>query len=267
MLYGEAALLFAAAAVVARTGAAGAPPLRAEDVLGALRALEPPDVPAGMPARAPESLLAGLSAPDRLVADRVDPTRATALAEDARAAARWLAALVEPRSAHEIALLRRFRVVTSAFVALAVLSLPAMLLLRPRNVALHKPVTLSANHPQSISPPSGLTDGITSGAYGAETTVSVDPWVQVDLERRYAIDKVKVYNRGDAAFDAGMPMTLQCSEDGVAFATIETRRTSFSQKDPWVAHLSGRPCRYVRVHGARGTYVALSEIEVYGRSR
>jgi hypothetical protein len=260
VLYREAALVFAAAAITARGGAsvpAGAGPA---ELAGHFRDLHLPETSSTDRARA-EAFLEACA----VAATWSEP--ATARAETARSVVSWLASLVEPRTVNEVRFLRRARVSALALAALALLAVPAALLVSPKNVALHKPVTLSANHPQSVSPPSGLTDGVTSGSYGAETTTSDDPWVQVDLEHRYAIDKVKIYNRGDTAFDAGMPMRLQCSEDGHRFVEIETRVASFSQSDPWVARLRGRVCRYVRVHGARGTYVALSELEVFGRRK
>lgn len=270
VLYREAALLFAAAAVAARTSAPPPSGPRAADVLESFRGLDSLDAPAGFRARA-EALLADVAEPDRdlISADRLEPARAAVLAEGARAVVRWLATLVETRTVGELRLLRRVRVGLLSVVPATLLVLLVVAWRVPTNVALHKPVTLSGNHPQSISPPSGLTDGITSGAYGAHTAVSEDPWVQVDLERRYVVDKVKVYNRGDTppTFDAGLPMRLQCSEDGRAFVDIETRHASFSQADPWIARLHGRTCRYVRIHGARGAYVALSEVEVFGRRR
>ena len=118
-----------------------------------------------------------------------------------------------------------------------------------------------------MSPPSGFTDGIKSGAYGVETTVSAAPWVQVDLEGLYAVGTVKIYNRGDTAFDAGLPMTLQLSENGRDFVDVDTRATSFSQAKPWVTKTQNRVCRYVRVCATPGHYIALAEIEVFGRKK
>src|SRR6185369_14414810 len=107
----------------------------------------------------------------------------------------------------------------------------------------------------------------TTGAYGIETTVSDDPWVQVDLERLHKIYTVKVYNRGDTAFDAGLPCTLQCSENGREFVDLDKRVNVFSQAQPWVVKPRGRACRYVRVRADKGKYIALSEIEVFGRKK
>jgi hypothetical protein len=270
LLYGEAALHFAAAAVTARGGASLEPGASPAEILAELRALPSPlPLPESTPgerARAEafvEAAAARRGEPGLVSAGHVAPEQAAA----ARAAVRWLSSLVEPRSVAELRFLRRFRVGALALGALTPLIIAAAVLLTPKNVALHKPVTLSAVHPLSVSPPSGLTDGILTGSYGAQTTTSEDPWQQVDLERSYKIDKVKVYNRGDQNFDDGMPMRMQCSEDGQRFVDIETRSASFSQTQPWVAKLRGRSCRYVRIHAARGTYLALTEVEIFGRPK
>jgi hypothetical protein len=266
LLYGEAALLFAAAAVTARAGAPLEPTASPADILAELRAipLPLPESAPGDRARAEafvEAVVAQRAEPGLVSAGDVDDARAAA----ARAAVRWLSSLVEPRSIAELRFLRRVRVGGLALGVLTPLIIFAAVLLSPKNLALHKPVTLSAVHPLSVSPPSGLTDGILTGSYGAQTTISEDPWQQVDLERSYKIDKVKVYNRGDQNFDDGMPMRLQCSEDGQRFVDVETRSASFSQTVPWVAKLRGRSCRYIRIHAARGTYLALTEVEIFGR--
>ena len=83
--------------------------------------------------------------------------------------------------------------------------------------------------------------------------------------RRYRITKVKIYNRGDGYFDDGLPMTLEFSENGTDFVEIDKRTKSFGQWVPWTADGDKKPARYVRIHGNRGSYVALNEIEVFGK--
>jgi hypothetical protein len=262
----EAALLYAAAAVTARTGDPVPEPLRADDVLDRFRALELSATDAVQRSDS-EAFLAGLSSPDILSSDRLEGAGAAAAANEARRVMRSLASLVEPRTVAEIKVLRGLRIGVASLGAGALLVFIVAALLAPVNVALHKPVLISASHPESVSPPSGLTDGVKSGAYGAETTVSDAPWIEVDLLALYKVDTIKVYNRGDTAFDAGLPMTLQCSTNDREFVDIETRTASFSQTKPWVAKARGRVCRYVRVRGAKGRYVALTELEVYGRKK
>jgi hypothetical protein len=156
------------------------------------------------------------------------------------------------------------RLLGAGLAAVALLVWAASGLLSNENVALHKPVTTSGVHPNATSPPSGLTDGVTTGApYGVHTTTGDNPWVQVDLLGVHKIRKVKIYNRGVGWFDDGLPMTLQVSENGVVFTDVETRRTSFSQKSPWIAKVGGKRARYIRVRGTPGKYVTLSELEAF----
>jgi hypothetical protein len=138
-------------------------------------------------------------------------------------------------------------------------------LVSPTNIALRKPVTVSSVHPAATSPPAGLTDGVTSGSYGVHTNREDAPWVQVDLGEVYRINKVKIYNRGDGWFDDGLPMTLQFSENGTDFAEVDKRTTNFGQLIPWTFDAQKKTARFLRVTGAKGTYVSLSELEVFGR--
>ena len=129
-------------------------------------------------------------------------------------------------------------------------------------MALHKPVTTSGVHPHATSPPSGLTDGETAGAYGVHTQVGPLPWVTVDLLAAHVIDRIKIYNRNDGWFDDGLPLTVQLSANGVDFVDVATRTTSFVK---WTIDVPRQKARYVRVRSASGKYVALSELrEVFG---
>jgi hypothetical protein len=135
----------------------------------------------------------------------------------------------------------------------------------PTNIALHKRVLVSSTHSNSTAPEGGLTDGDTGGAYGVHTALEENPWVRVDLGDVYQLRKVKVYNRGDGWFDDSLPLTLELSENGVDFAVVDKRTTSFSQWSPWVVAPDGKRARYIQVHGARGKFVVLSELEAYGK--
>jgi len=263
-LYREAALLYMAAYV---TGAPGAP-LR--------EPLDPGEVTERFQARlqstgdgpSPEALAAfvdSLRAVDLLALDRIATVEAITRSQTARALVSWLGTLVEPRTVREVKFERRVRVGVVGVVALALLVAAVSAAFSGENIALHKPVSVSGQHPNTTSPPSGLTDGITSGTYGVHTNSCDLPFVQVDLQDVYAIDKVKVYNRGDGWFDDGLPFTLQFSEDGRSFTDVEVRSKSFGQVIPWTADGGKRHARYVRIHGGKGRYVTLSELEVFGK--
>jgi len=116
---------------------------------------------------------------------------------------------------------------------------------KPKNIALHAPVTTSSVHPNSTCSPDGFTDGVTIGSYGVHTDREEMPWVQVDLGDVYRIDTVKIFNRGDGWLKGNLPMTLVFSEDGAAFAPVDTRAESFNQWIPWVYEAGKARARYV----------------------
>jgi hypothetical protein len=255
-LYREAALSFMAAAVEATPGATPAgDPLPRQSVLARFR-----ERPWRVDGRvALEPFCASLAAEPAVGAAPARPD-----VEAAREVVRWLGTLVEARGLGELRVTRGVRVALAGVLALAALVWIVSAFTAGKNVALHKPVATSGLHPAAVSPPGGLTDGeIAGAAYGVHTKASDAPWVQVDLERVYAIDTIKVYNRGDGYFDEGLPMTLQLSQDGATFTDLETRTTTFGQSTPWVARAAGAKARFVRVRGAPGKYVTLSELEVY----
>jgi hypothetical protein len=253
-LYREAALLSMAARVSVEDGPALAEPLVAAEVVARFRAL-PARRPAPFAPDALEDLTRFVAEPDQ----RASP-------DDARALVRWLGTLVERRGVDELRFLRRFRAGAAGAAALALAVVVASSLFGRPNLALHKPVTASGVHPASTAVPGGLTDGVISGApYGIHTNEGEAPWAQVDLLGEYALDEVRIYNRGDGYLEDGMPLTLQISRDGLRFADVETRAKTFTRSSPWVAKLHGSPARFVRVRGARGKYVCLSELEAYGK--
>jgi uncharacterized membrane protein len=264
-LYREAALLYMAAFVTVRSGVAITEPLDAADLVSQFQALPPSPLPCA-PAEF-ERFLSQLGNADILAVDRLDAPAASARAQVARAVVAWLRRLIEPRTVAEIRFTRSARIGTLALVAAVALGALVWPIFAPENIALNKPVSVSGVQPGSTSPPSGLTDGVTSGSYGVHTTFSDNPWVQVDLGAVYAVGSVKIYNRGDDAFDAGLPMTLQLSENGRDFVDIETRKTTFSQKAPWKANTGHRLARYIRIRGTRGKYVSLRQLEAFGEKK
>jgi hypothetical protein len=172
---------------------------------------------------------------------------------------------IEPRSIAEIRRSRWLRLVVLGAAALAFVVWVGMRMFAPTNIALHKRVLVSSVHPSSTAPEGGLTDGSTGGGYDVHTAQEDNPWVRVDLGDVYQLKKVKVYNRGDGWFDDCLPLTLEFSENGVDFTAADRRTTSFSQWSPWVYAADGQKARYIQVHGARGKFVALTELEAYGK--
>jgi hypothetical protein len=203
--------------------------------------------------------------PDPLLLDRLTRSERVARLRGVRDKVHWLRTLLEPRSLLHLRALRIGRIALLAFLVVGTVAWQIQEARKPRNLALHAPVTLSSVHPHATFPADGLTDGVKVGTYGAHTNWEETPWVQVDLGDVYRIDTVKVYNRGDGWYDIGMPMTLLFSEDGVEFTEVDERVEQFYRWDPWVFEAGKQRARYVRVHGAKGKVVALNELEVFGR--
>jgi hypothetical protein len=147
--------------------------------------------------------------------------------------------------------------VVVAYAALVVLRATVL----PKNIALNKPV-----HPSSrkVSPPDGkeLVDGDVGTSFGVHTNVEDSPNVVIDLQDKFWIDSVKVHNRVDGWFDDCLPLVVELSVDGTKWDEIGRRGDHF---DAWVVSGRGKPANFVRVRVDRKSYLALSEVEVYGK--
>jgi hypothetical protein len=178
-------------------------------------------------------------------------------------AIRELRHFVEPRSLGELKSSRFARVGFALLVAVAALGGLVCWATFAPNIALHKPVTVSSRHPGSIAPVdnSGLVNGEFESTYGVHTAPAPS-WVMVDLTKIEKLSEIRIFNRSDTLFDAGLPFTLELSRDGVTFTSAERRTLPFSVTSPWVYKApSGTRARYVRVRS--NSFVALTEIEVY----
>jgi hypothetical protein len=134
----------------------------------------------------------------------------------------------------------------------------------PKNIALNRPV-----HPSSrrVNPPDGheLVDGEIGTSYGVHTNNENEPNVVIDLQDRYWIDTVKVYNRVDGWFDDCLPLVVELSQDGKQWDEIGRREEHFGTDPPWIVSGRGKPASFVRIKVARNSYLALSEVEVFGQ--
>jgi hypothetical protein len=220
--------------------------------------VELPDAPRGL-----EETRRLLTSRDPLIFDRLGNDARSEL-EVIASVVPWLCNGIEPRTVRRIRTIRMLRLGMVAMAVLALLIWSALKLMAPKNIALHKPTMASSVHPYSTAPEGGLTDGNTSGPYGVHTNVEANPWVRVDLQDIYRLDKVKVYNRNDGYYDEGLPFTLELSVDGTDFAAVDRKEGSFDKSSPWVYAAKGRRVRYIQVRGNPGKYVTLSEIEAYG---
>ncbi len=155
-----------------------------------------------------------------------------------------------------------------AAVAVALVS-PAVALLSPVNLALHRPVTQSSVHPSRAEVGGApLVNGKMEFTYGAGTDNGPDggepdPWMMVDLGRPTRIGKIAIYNRGDGWFTDCLPLILEVGADTTSFKQLATRTVIFTRTDPWVVDHLDETVRYVRVRKSGNGYLALDELEVY----
>jgi hypothetical protein len=174
---------------------------------------------------------------------------------------------VEPRTMGQ---LRRSRAIRVAPFVAALVAIPLALgrydpVASSANLALHTTVTLSSKHPHSVAPPDGLVNGKVEFAYGAHTDIQEDPWILVDLGRPVHIGKIVVYNRGDGYLDECLPLIVEAGLDRYRFEPVATRNDVFTSTNPWVIDKLDTTAQYVRLRKTGKTYIALSELAVYGR--
>jgi hypothetical protein len=138
--------------------------------------------------------------------------------------------------------------------------------LLPQDIAFGKPVHPSS---QKAPPPDEQTivDGSTGTSVGVHTSVEDNPNVVIDLEAPYWLSTIKVYNRMDGWFDDCLPLVVEVSMDGKTFDEVARRETHFGTSPPWIVDAGGRLGRYVRLRVARKSYLALSEVEVFGKKQ
>ena len=204
-----------------------------------------------------------LVASDVLALDRLGPERAADRRAVVERLVHWLRRQIEARSLREIWVAR---IVLLALTGAAVLGLIVWGLgsiLGPKNLALHKPVTMSSRYSGTPSP-EGATDGKVVSPYQAHTAIEADPWIRVDLGRVCRISKVKIRNRTDGHADGALPLTLEFSDDDTDYRAVDRRIRAFTGSDPWVFTTKTASARFVRVHGHPDGYVVVTEIEVYG---
>jgi F5/8 type C domain len=137
----------------------------------------------------------------------------------------------------------------------------------PPNLALSAVVSASSVGFRTSA--QGAADGYRYGQLGFHSREQASPWLAFDLGSDHVITRVDIYGRGDCCFDMSIPLGLEASEDGVSYRLIATRKTPFSQVEPWVVRPKGLTARYLRLRGLREgrSLLVLSEVEVYGKPR
>lgn len=205
-----------------------------------------------------------LTSPDSLAPDRLEIRDALRSRRELEGLIAWLFRQVELRTVRRIRVVRVLRVAAVAALLLTLMSVSLVWALSPKNLAAGKPAYSSSRWPGSPDP-RGLTDGVRGSGFGVHTKIEGDPWVEVDLGAPHAVRRVVVYHRSDGFEQESLPLTLELSEDHTTWKDMGTKRELFTSTDPWVTACGGARSRYVRLllHG-KG-YIALSEIEVFGK--
>jgi hypothetical protein len=205
---------------------------------------------------------AALSAEDPLLFDRLSREELALTRVALEQAAATLAGKVEARSLLNLRVTRWGRRAAVVVSAVYVLGSIAAAHLLPKNVALEKPV-----HPSSSRHGDGheLVDGEIATVPGVLTNVEESPSVVIDLVDTYAVDEIRVHNRIDQAFDDSLPLVVEVSADGATFKQLGRRDDHFAADPPWTLKTHREPARLVRIKVMKRGYLALSEVEVYGK--
>lgn len=264
VLLRDAVVHYLAAAEIARRGGAGEDELSPQNLASTLPSLpRDPLRPAADPSDEAR-VRAALASSDPLHLDRLslEETERTRWALDR--AASMLRRRVEARSLTNIRGTRWGRLAALTLLLGYVAADRVQAHFLPINVALHKPVSQSS---VAAVPADGqdIVDGDTGSSFGVHTQLEDSPHVVIDLLGTYFVDRIKVHNRVDGWFDDCLPLVVELSVDGRAYREVARRDTHFGGNSPWVITLHGGAARYVRLRVARRSYLALSEVEVFGR--
>jgi len=209
-----------------------------------------------------QRIRAALTSTDPLHLDRLSAEDAARTRAALDRAAILLAGRVEARSLLNVRATRWGRIAALGVMAIYAIASAAAAIWLPKNVAREKPV-----HPSSTRHGDGheLVDGEIATVPGVLTNIEESPSATIDLEEPYALDKVKVYNRIDQAFDDSLPLSVEISLDGVTYRALARRDDHFSADPPWVVTAHHEVARFVRLKVIKHGYLALSEVEVYGK--
>jgi len=246
----------------------------ASDPNAHMRAFDARTVAAMLPALAPDPLRpdaiptdearvrAALGASDPLYFDRLSAEDAAHARNALDRAASMLGGRVEARSVTSVQGTRWGRVSAVALVIVYVAVQALHARFWPKNVALGKHVHASS---QGGGDGHELVDGEISATPGLRTGTDDSPSAVIDLGKEYRIDRVAVHNRGDGWFDDCLPLVVELSTDGSRYKEIARRDQHFDADPPWSVDGQHEIARFVRLRVPRRGYLALSEVEVFGR--
>jgi hypothetical protein len=169
-----------------------------------------------------------------------------------------LGSLLYPATEAEVQRLRaRRRIAVGSILAIAALT-TGLWVVAPRNLARGKPVTASSIR---FGTPQALVNGaIEWGTFGLHTGGG-RAWATIDLEDFFSLSSAEIFGRGDGHVEAGLPLAVDLSDDGVTFRPAGSCTDIFTQATPCVVNLDHQRARFVRVAASE---IVLSEVEVFG---
>jgi hypothetical protein len=158
------------------------------------------------------------------------------------------------------AFVRRWTLRCSAAVMLvAAITWAGDAMIRKKNLALHRPVTISSNEKAARVRTRALVDGDRKNL-GFHTRKGRDQWVVIDLENVETINTISVYNRFDCCQQRAAPLRLEVSTDGTTYTVVAHRQQVFSV---WTTKLPPTKARFLRLTNESNNFFHLSEVEVY----
>jgi hypothetical protein len=199
---------------------------------------------------------------DPLALDRLSAEEASRHVQDLETTSRWLAHLIDARSASDLTRTRILRIAGAGATTVLLLVMLVLRLITPRNLALDKPATASSYMGGTVA--AAAVDGFKNGTFGYHSQLEDSPWLSIDLGRAVAITKIKVFGRGDGHYEQSIPLALEVSDDGVTYQQIAQRDEPFSEYDPWIVPQTALVTRYLRLKTLRRSYLVIGEVEVTG---
>jgi hypothetical protein len=211
-----------------------------------------------------ERLRGAFASDDRLYLDKLAPDELERLRGALERAGAVLRGRVEARSLIKVRRTRWLRVGVAVALFAYVLDQGVHAFFAPVDIAKNKPVMCSSLEP-ALPDAQGLVDGVVGTSFGVHTKNEESPHVVIDLLDKYRVETVKVHNRADGWFDDCLPLVVEVSVDGQTYSELAKREDHFDADPPWIVDGHFEPARYVRLRLPRKGYIALSEVEVFGK--
>ncbi len=207
-----------------------------------------------------------VSAADPLYFDRLAPADLERDRAALERAGSLLRRRIEARSLTGVKWTRWGRVGALALAGICALFGVVRVALEPTDIAKGKPVSYTSLV-GNLADGRGLVDGVIGTGYGIHTLTEESPHVVIDLLAPYRITGIRVHNRADGWYDECLPLLVELSTDGRTYSELGKRETHFDADPPWDVDGHMEPARYVRLRVPRRGYIALSEVEVFGKKK